>query len=324
VFGTELGNPWIAFPLAALFLTLSLSMFGAFDLALPSSITTRLSEMGGIGYRGAFVLGMVTSLIAAPCVGPVLGLILPWVGTTGNLAAGAGYMFAYALGLGSLFWLVGTFALSLPKSGRWMESVKSVFGLVMVVSALYFVRRWLPGYAHIEREGVFVLAGLTAIVAGFAIGAIHMSFHGSRTMQVRKAAGLASAAAGLVLCLGYLEAAPAGSSADWRDDLVEARAAAVKAGKPLLVDFGADWCGACGELERETFSHAGVQDEMKRFVQVKVDLSGDNEQGSRWLSEYGAQGLPLVVLHDTRGDVAQRVTQFIEPTEMLRLLQNVD
>jgi thiol:disulfide interchange protein DsbD len=324
VFGDELASPWVAGALAVLFLALALSMFGAYELGLPSSVQTRLSEMGGLGYRGAFVLGMVSSLIAAPCVGPVLGLILPWVGTTGNVGLGALYMFSYALGLGTLFWVVGTFAVSLPKTGRWIEWTKSIFGLVMLASGLYFIRAWLPGYDHITADSSWLIYAGVAIVLGVAIGAVHLSFHGSTLDRGRKALGLFAASLGAMMLIGALEATPAGAHLEWRSDLSAARAEAKKRSVPLIVDFGADWCGACGELERETFSKPEVQKEMARFVRVKVDLSADGagDKGYAWLEGYEAQGLPLVVMHDPRGKEVARITRFVEPAEMLAALRS--
>lgn len=324
VFGDELGNPVVAGALALVFGAMALSMFGAFELALPHTWTTWLADRGGIGYRGAFVLGMASSLIAAPCVGPVLGLLLPWIGATGNVGFGALCMFAYALGMGLLFWVVGTFAVGLPKSGRWMEWVKSAFGLVMIGSALYFLRAWLPGYAHIAQQPTHLVLGLTLLGAGLVLGAVHVSFAEGGTARVRKALGIACASLGILITVGYLEARPA--HADWEHDLASARERARALGSPLLIDFGASWCQACGELERHTFSDPRVVAEARRFVKVKVDLSpgADTARGKRWLQSYGARGLPLVVLHDSQGNESARVTEFVDAARMLELLQRVN
>jgi thioredoxin:protein disulfide reductase len=324
VFGDELGNPWIASGLALLFCVLALSMFGAFELALPHSITTKLSEMGGIGYKGAFVLGMCSSIIAAPCVGPVLGLLLPWIGTTGNIGVGAACMIAYSLGMGLLFWVVGTFAVALPKSGRWMEWVKSVFGIIMLGSALYFVRAWLPGYGRIQSSSALAGLALGLLILGLGIGAVHQSFSGGSLSRVRKGLGVLATCAGLLLAVGIWEAKPV--HAGWEHDLDAARGKAKAASSPMLIDFGASWCQACGELERHTFSDKGLQQEASRFVKVKVDLSPgkDVEQGKKWLSSYGARGLPLVVVHDSQGKEALRITEFIEADKLRELLKAVN
>jgi thioredoxin:protein disulfide reductase len=324
VFGDELGNPIVAGALALVFTLMALSMFGAFELALPTAWTTKLSELGGIGYRGAFVLGMASSIIAAPCVGPVLGLLLPWIGTTGNIGFGAACMVAYSLGMGLLFWVVGTFAVGLPKSGRWMEWVKSAFGLIMLGSALYFVRAWLPWYALIEQNQGSLAVSLGLIVLGFALGAIHVRYSESGVARLRKTLGIAATCAGMLLLLGYLEAKP--HHAGWEHDLVDARERARAAASPLLVDFGASWCQACGELERHTFSDPRVIAETQRFVKVKVDLSPGQDVTTRkeWLKTYGARGLPLVVLHASDGRESARITEFVEADRMLELLRAVN
>jgi thiol:disulfide interchange protein DsbD len=324
VFGDELGNPIVAGTLAVVFTLMALSMFGAFELALPSAWTTRLSEVGGIGYKGAFVLGMASSIIAAPCVGPVLGLLLPWIGTTGNVGFGAACMVAYSLGMGLLFWVVGTFAVGLPKSGRWMEWVKSTFGLIMLGSALYFVRAWLPGYALIEQNSTLLAVALALIAVGLGLGAIHVSFSNGGAARVRKTSGIVAACAGMLLLLGYVEAKP--RHAGWEHDLLGARERARAASSPLLVDFGASWCQACGELERHTFSDPRVIAESQRFVKVKVDLSPGRDIASEkeWLKTYGARGLPLVVLHGSDGRELARITEFVEADKMLELLRAVN
>jgi thiol:disulfide interchange protein DsbD len=324
VFGDELGTPVVAFGLAIVFMAMALSMFGAFELALPYSWTTKLGEMGGIGYKGAFVLGMASSLIAAPCVGPVLGLLLPWVGTTGNIGFGAACMVAYSLGLGLLFWVVGTFAVGLPKSGRWMEWVKSAFGLIMIGSALYFVRAWLPGYDLIEKSSAILIAAVAMIVIGLGVGAVHVSFSGGTSARIRKATGIALTSAGILLAVGYVDARP--EYVGWEHDLVVARAKAKDTGTPLLIDFGASWCQACGELDRHTFSHPSFVEEGKRFIKVKVDLSPgkDVERGKAWLQDYGARGLPLVVVHHSNGDEAARITEFVDADKLVTILRGVN
>ncbi|HEX4628752.1 MAG TPA: cytochrome c biogenesis protein CcdA, partial [Gemmatimonadales bacterium] len=119
-FGSALGNPWIVAVIAIVFLSLAASLFGAFEIALPSSVNNRLSGVGGAGYRGAFVLGLVCGIVAAPCVGPFLFGLLGWIATTRNVALGSAAMAMYGLGLGTLFFVVGAFAVNLPKAGAWM------------------------------------------------------------------------------------------------------------------------------------------------------------------------------------------------------------
>jgi thiol:disulfide interchange protein DsbD len=327
VFGAALANPIVLIGLAILFLALAASMFGAFDIDLPAGLKNRLATVGGVGYKGAFFLGLCNALIAAPCTGPVLGFLLTWVGTTGNVAFGALALFTYAMGLGLLFFVVGTFSVSLPKSGQWLEWVKSGFGIVMVVAALYYLRDLIPGLMDLpKRTPQFLLIGLALLVAGFALGAIHLSFHDhSPVTRARKGIGIALSVVGLAAMVGYTQAMPEGAHIAWGDDYNAALTLAKAEQRPLLVDFGASWCGACKELEQKTFSDPRVVREGNRFVPVRVDLSpGKDTKAKRdILASYAQRGLPLVVLHNPSGEVAARVTSFVEAEEFLGLMRGV-
>jgi thiol:disulfide interchange protein DsbD len=327
VFGALLANPIVLIGLALLFLALAASMFGAFDIDLPAGLKNRLATVGGVGFKGAFFLGLCNALIAAPCTGPVLGFLLTWVGTTGNVAFGALALFVYALGLGLLFWLVGTFSVSLPKSGQWLEWVKSVFGIVMVVAALYYVRDLIPGLMDLAEHSPRALAiGAVLLIAGIALGAIHLSFHDpSPAARARKGVGVALGVAGLAAMVGYTQAMPEGAHIAWGDDYHAALALAKSEQKPLLVDFGASWCGACKELEQKTFSDPRVVREGSRFVPVRVDLSPgkDSPEKRQVLAQYAQRGLPLVVLHKPSGEVATKVTSFVEADAFLDLMRAV-
>jgi len=327
VFGSQLANPVVLISIATIFLALAASMFGAFELDLPSGLKNRLAQAGGVGVQGAFIMGMVSAVIAAPCTGPVVGFLLTWVGTTGDAVLGAAGFFVYALGLGTLFWLVGTFSMSLPKSGNWLESIKSVFGIVMVVAAIWFVRDLIPGLTELaERTPSFLAmsAGLAAV--GVLLGAVHLSYHSAGiATRMRKTAGVALSVVGLCGVVGYLEALPPGAQIPWLEDYGAAKTLAQAQGKPLLVDFGASWCGACGELDRETFADLRVVHEGQRFVPVRIDLSpGEHlEEREALLAQYEHRGLPLVVLHESDGEEAARVVSFVPPGEFLEIMRTV-
>jgi thiol:disulfide interchange protein DsbD len=257
VFGAALASPYVLVGLGLLFAAMSASMFGAFALDLPTGLKTRLADMGGVGVRGAFVLGMVSALIAAPCTGPVLGALLTWISSSRDVSLGALGLFAYALGLGLLFWVVGTFAIALPKSGRWLAWVKSVFGVVLLAAAFYYVGpllSWLSLPSSLGAGTLLALGGVL-VVSGLALGAIHLSFeYTERRERVQKAVGVALMVAGLLACVRGMEA-PSHEGLVWREDFQRAEQEARASGRPMLVDFSASWCGACGELDRHTFSH---------------------------------------------------------------------
>ncbi len=326
VFGSWLALPAVNIAFALLFLALAASMFGAFDLNLPPALQNKLADVGGIGPKGAFALGFVSAFIAAPCTGPALIGLLTYIGQTKDVVLGGVGMFIYALGLGSLFWVVGVFAVGLPKSGRWMDAVKSVFGLVMVVMALYYLRYAFPTMIDaLSRDAVLIAAASALLVVGLALGAVHLDFkEGSKSERVRKAIGIALASAGGFLAVMWLSLPPPGARIAWREDFSTALTEARAAGQPYLVDFGADWCGACGELERDTFTDPRVVREGGRFVAIRVDMSQRTAEEDALLAGYAQRGLPLVVLHGSNGEERHRVTRFIEPDELLALMRAVD
>jgi thiol:disulfide interchange protein DsbD len=188
------------------------------------------------------------------------------------------------------------------------------------------VRAWLPGYALVQKSSDHLLIALALVALGLALGAVHVSFGEGGARRVRKGLGIAASCLGILMLVGYLEARPAQQHAGWEHDLASAREKARSEKAPLMVDFGASWCQACGELDRHTFSDPRVIGEAGRFVKVKVDLSPgkDTASGKEWLKSYGARGLPLVVLHTSDGRESVRVTEFVDADKMLSLLKAVN
>lgn len=327
IFGAALSNPWVLAGLGVLFVLMAMSMFGAFELALPPTLQNRLATVGGRGYRGAFGLGFVNGLIAAPCTGPVLAVLLAYIGTTRDWLFGGAALFVYALGLGLLFFFVGTFAVALPKSGRWLEWIKSIFGIQMLITALYLARDILPFARPTERTAPWLIAAIVLTLVGFGVGAVHKSFH-VRRERAAKLLGVLLTVAGGIGAVFWLEALPQGAKIAWVEDIDVGRQTARAQGRPMLVDFGASWCGACGELERFTFSDprvvAATRD--RDVVPVHVDLSPgkDTPKNKAALASYKQQGLPLVVLHRADGSEAARITGFVEPEEFLEILSKID
>jgi thiol:disulfide interchange protein DsbD len=246
--------------MAALFLLLAASLFGAFELALPAALTNRLATLGGIGYKGAFLLGLACGLIASPCTGPVLTGILTWIAQTKSAPLGALAMGAFALGLGAPFFVVGTFAVQLPKSGRWMVHVKSILGVALVVVALYFLSTVFPVLAEFAKPGAALFVGAAvAVVLGVILGAIHREFsEPGAAVKVGKGLGLALVSAGaFAAVVGLIK--PTAALAWQKGDVHALREQAVRENRPLLVDFTAAWCGACKELDKITFAAAHLK-----------------------------------------------------------------
>ena len=326
IFGSVLQNRWVVVAMALLFLTLAASLFGAFELALPEGLTNRLAMIGGIGYRGAFLLGLACGLIASPCTGPVLTGILAWIAKTKSAGLGALAMGAFALGLGVPFFVVGTFAVQLPKSGRWMVHVKSILGIVLVVVAFYFLSGVFPVLGAFARPGTLLFGVATAaIVLGLGLGAVHREFSDPVVgVKVAKGLGLVLTSGGLfALVLGLVK--PAEALAWQQGNVDSARAQALRESKPLIVDFTAAWCGACKELDKATFSARPVGAELGRFVAVRVDATNDEDpKVGAALQRFGVRGLPTVVIFDSRGREALRYTDFVPPERFLESIRAVD
>jgi thioredoxin:protein disulfide reductase len=326
IFGSVLQNRWVIVAMALLFLLLAASLFGAFELALPAGLTNRLAMIGGLGYRGAFLLGLACGLIASPCTGPVLTGILAWIAKTKSAGLGALAMGAFSLGLGVPFFVVGAFAVQLPKSGRWMVHVKSLLGIVLVVVALYFLNNAFPVLGSFVRPGtvLWVVAGL-AVLLGLFLGAVHREFSDPLVeVKVAKGVGLLLTTAGcFALVMGLVKPAEALA---WRHGNVEAaREQALRESRPMIVDFTAAWCGACKELDKETFSAPPIGAELGRFVAVRVDATNDEDpKVGAALQHFGVRGLPTVVIFDSRGKEAVRYTDFVPPATFLEGIRAVD
>lgn len=332
LFGSVLSNRWVIVAIAAIFLALSASMFGLFEFVLPSKLTNRLATAGGVGFGGAFVLGLVSGVIAAPCTGPVLTGILLWIGKTQNPAFGAAALFAFSLGLGIPFWLVGTFAVRLPKSGSWMLGIKSFFAIVLAVVALYLVKNAFPDVASALPTSYWVPAiAAVAVVVGVALGAIHLSLHQSTLHTVRKSVGTLLCVVGLVVGITWLELPKDSATTEtaagpipWTHDHAKALNNAKIGKKPLLIDFTAEWCGSCKRLARETFPHPSVRPHLDRFILLKIDATNDEDPTIIDIEkQHKVVGLPTVIIIDSNGVEVKRYTDFITAEELSNTLQKV-
>jgi thiol:disulfide interchange protein DsbD len=318
-FGTFLANPWVIVPLALFFAAMAASMFGAFELNLPPTLQARLSRVGGRGVGGAFLMGIVGGLIAAPCTGPPLAGILAYVATTRDAPYGFTLLATYAAGIGVPFWAIAGFSMTLPRSGAWMESVKSVFGIALLVAALYYLKNVIPALANATSpHSGFLAAGLVAATVGVVIGAVHLSFHDSAWRRARKAAGVALATLGLFAVTNWV-LTPRSTSLIWHDREDAAVAEATATSRKLLVDFRADWCLPCKELEIKVFTDTKVSAEMQKFVLLKVDLTREDDDPALGAlkTKYQVDTLPAVRVATAAGATLVMVNELLTPDEFL-------
>lgn len=332
--GAALSNQWVILALAVLFIALASSMFGAFELALPSGLTNRLSTVGGVGYKGAFVMGLVMGLIAAPCTGPFLTGMLIVIAASKSYLLGGTALFFFALGLGVIFFIAGAFGANLPKGGAWMMGIKWVSGVGLAYMAFAylrdkfdFVRKLVdhPSYTFGAVAGAILLVGvvlgLTHVMAERRKSPIA---HLSKPMKL---ASILPAVAGAAMMFTWLNLnhtavdsnAPAIA---WLTSEPEAVAKAKSDNKPLLIDFGAEWCTACKELEHETFPDPQVRAEAQRFVNLHVDMTDDEDKTVIALKDkYKVVGLPTIIMIDRSGKEVVRFNEFVKPDKFYEAMK---
>ncbi|MDB4983151.1 MAG: Protein-disulfide reductase [Myxococcales bacterium] len=324
-FGAYLGNPFVVVPLAVFFIAMALSMFGAFELALPQALQERLARVGGRGFGGAFGMGLVAGLIAAPCTGPPLAGLLAYISTTHDAVFGFVLCATYGLGVGLPFLLLAAFSMSLPRSGAWMESVKSFFGVVLLTAALYYLKNIAPPLEHFtspEMRFAAIMAAL--VVAGVLLGAIHLSFHGGAGERARKGLGVALATIGLFGATNYVLTPKGASELTWLSDETAAVADARAAARPLLVDFRANWCLPCKEFEVKVFSRPEVAEAMGRYTLLRVDLTHEDDEPALAAvkKKYGAETLPAIRLVAPDGALLGKTDELMEADAFLKLLNS--
>ena len=312
--GTLLADPRFVIPMVVLYVVLAASMFGAFELNLPASWQAKLSSVGGQGYGGAFAMGLVGGFTAAPCTGPFLGGLLGFVTQTRDVVTGGSLLFVYALGMGVLFFVLAAFAVSLPKSGRWMEWVKSIGGVALIVVALYFLRPIVPAIREFgDHTFGFLMAMVAIAAAGLGAGAIHLSFHDALKVKARKGVAVVAAVVGLFGIVAWWMAVS--RELPWMHDEPAAYAQAKADRKGVMIDFGASWCKACNELEH-TFAADGVTEAITaQFVPLKLDVSKGTDADTALQERYGAETLPAVIFVDADHHELGRVKDFVGPDD---------
>ena len=328
VFGQIMADPRVMLPVCGILIALGLSMLGVFELRVPYAVQNRLNSIGGAGFAGAFAMGTVAGIIAAPCTGPALGAVLSYVATTESAFLGFWLLLTYALGMGLLFIVIGTFSsaiAALPRSGGWMYILENIFGVAIITVALYFLKEVIPPLRTLLQSsaGFFAIAGVFVLV-GVALGKFSQRFKDlSRLVQFRKAVGVLLAVVGLYMFVGGLTTAE--SDLVWIADEAQGLEAGRREGKPVMFDFYATWCAACNELEH-TYSDPAVKSKLSKFVNVKLDFTRNSAEVERLKQKYGIVGLPVVIFFDSEGNqlTDKRLEKFVEPEEFLTLLAGIN
>ncbi|HBC80573.1 MAG TPA: protein-disulfide reductase DsbD, partial [Escherichia sp.] len=327
-FQAALQHPYVLIGLSVIFTLLALSMFGLFTLQLPSSVQTRLSLMSnrqqGGSAGGVFAMGAIAGLICSPCTTAPLSAILLYIAQSGNLWLGGGTLYLYALGMGIPLILVTLFGNRLlPKSGPWMEQVKIAFGFAILALPVFLLERILG-----ETWGLRLWSLLGVAFFGWAfITCLTGTRRGIRVLQiVLLGAALVSAKPLQDWAFGVSASAPQAQLNFTRianvDELNQALAQA--RGKPVMLDLYADWCVACKEFEKYTFSDPQVQAALKETVLLQADVTANSAEDAALLRHLGVPGLPTILFFDAQGNAqpAQRVAGFMDAEAFSRHLRN--
>ncbi len=321
-----LQSPWVLGGFAALFVALALSMFGLYELQLPGAVqswlTVRSNSFRGGQALGVFLMGVLSALIIGPCVAPPLAGALLFIAERGEVALGGSALFAMALGMGVPLVGVGVSAGHLmPKAGPWMESVKHFFGVVLLGVAIWVVSPVLPTVVQMLMWGALLVIGSIYL---HALDALPPAASGLRKLW--KGVGIVALLAGASLLLGAFSggrdilqplaglrlgaAAGAGASSSAVPPVRFERVAttvalderlAATGGKPVMLDFYADWCVSCKEMERFTFSDDAVRQRLQSFVLLKADVSANSDDDKALLKRFSLFGPPGIIFFDATG-----------------------
>ncbi|MGH7780982.1 MAG: protein-disulfide reductase DsbD family protein [Candidatus Binataceae bacterium] len=317
LFGAAMQNPVVLSLLAAMLIALALSSFGLFSLRPPRWMLQR-AGVARPGYAGAILMGLGMGVVAAPCIGPfVLGLLL-MVERSGNPIFGFALFFTLAIGLGFPYIFLALAAGSirkLPRSGEWLAWVEQLFGFVLIGLALYFLDPVIPH--HLISRILPYYAAAAGIWLGFITGA------GRRLrafLAIRTLVGIVSVVALIYLLIPR----PTPKEISFAPFDAAALQSATTAGRPVLIDFSADWCIPCREMEHSTFVSPAVVKEAQRFVVMRADLTKSNHANDQLRGKFGVEGVPTTLIIDSAGKTKVRKSGYIGPVEMLADLKHID
>ena len=332
-FQVALQHPYVMIGLSIIFVLLALSMFGVFTLQLPSSLQTKLSllsqqqKAGALG--GVFLMGMIAGLVASPCTSAPLSGALLYVAQSGDLFTGAITLYLLALGMGVPLILITLFGNKiLPKSGMWMETVKKLFGFVMLALPVFLISRilpdeWTPRLWAMLGTAFFIWFAFQMPKNGtgwvFRILFLVAAMISVKPLQTWVWGETSTPSAIENKVVSHVEFKKVKSEAELQQALAENN-------KPLvMLDLYADWCVACKEFEKETFSDPSVQKAFGDMLLLQVDMTKNSEENRALMTKYKVLGLPTILFFNRDGKEIEgsRVNGFMPPVEFLQWIQKI-
>ncbi|WP_209327656.1 protein-disulfide reductase DsbD [Pseudoalteromonas sp. PA2MD11] len=330
-----LQHPTVLISFSILFVLLAMSMFGWYEIKLPSGMMNKLTQVSnqqkGGNYVGVFMMGVLSGLIASPCTTAPLSAALLYVAQSGDYLVGGLTLYVLSLGMGLPLLLLGTSGGKLlPKAGGWMEQVKTLFGFIMLVVPLILLER------IVDIEIIWLMAGLLALAtalylhhwqSGQSQGKLKTALWFTATLLVVTGASLtksyfwpskAVVGEAAVQTHGFRQVANL-------SELKEEIAQASSEGRLVMVDLYADWCVACKEFEHYTFPDAKVQEQFAHFELIQIDLTESDAKTIELMEEYTVFGLPSILFFDSQGNelLEQRVTGFLNAKDFAEHLAKV-
>lgn len=338
-----LQNPWILGSFALVFVVLAFSMFGFYELQLPTALQSKLSttsnRLRGGTLSGVFLMGVLSAVIVGPCVAAPLAGALLYISQSRDMVLGGSALFAMAIGMGLPLLVIGASAGALlPKAGAWMQSVKNLFGVLLLAAAIWIISPVIPAAAH-----MLLWAALLIVAAIFlrAIDALPPGASGFRKLW--KGVGVIALLLGIALLAGVLTGGRdilrplsglrLGGGADVSPhtpfvrvgSLAELDAAVAGAGRPVMLDFYADWCVSCKEMERFTFSDEGVRKRLGGMLLLQADVTANTANDKALLARFGLFGPPGIIFFDREGTELKdtRVIGFQSADRFAQVLDSV-
>jgi len=331
-----LQTPWVIYSFSAVFVALAMSMFGFYELKLPDSLVTKVSSNSNRGgYVGVAIMGFLSALIVGPCVAAPLAGALVYIGQTGDAVLGGMALFAMSIGMGLPLIAVGVSAGKfMPKPGMWMTMVSAIFGVMMLGVAIWMLEKVVDSYVtmllyailgigfsiylgalekggHIFKKSVSLVLFIYSLA--LFIGVLGGSTSMSKPLEFLKPQAVTNVVAGEIHEHKFTKV----ESIKELDNLL-----VKNKGKKVMLDFYADWCTSCKELEEVTFSDPLVKAKMDEYVLIQADLTKNSDENKALSKKYGVFGPPAILFFDKDSKLlkAKTIVGFMEPKELLSKL----